>query len=220
MNDRRKDQESAERWREASEREAHLIRQAQEGDQQAFEALLRLYDRHVCTIIGSFLRRKQDVEDLAQDVFLKAYLAIGRFRPGAPFAPWLRRITVNTCYDYLRRIRRHAEVTFTDLGEGERDIMHCLAEQGYSSIETQSGDQIAARDLAERILADLAPKDRLIITLREVHGLEIAEIADAIGCTRAAAKVRLWRARRAMQAWLQRMIRQEEEAAHREGGGG
>lgn len=220
MNDRGKDQEPAERWREASERETHLIRQAQEGDQQAFEVLLRLYDRHVCTIIGSFLRRKQDVEDLAQDVFLKAYLAIGRFRPGAPFAPWLRRITVNTCYDHLRRIRRHAEVTFTDLGEGERDIMHCLAEQGYSSIGTQSGDQIAARDLAERILADLAPKDRLVITLREVHGLEIAEIADAIGCTRAAAKVRLWRARRAMQASLQRLIRQEEAAAHREGRGG
>lgn len=103
MNDRRKDQKPAEGWREASEREAHLIRQAQEGDQQAFEALLRLYDRHVFTIIGSFLRRKQDVEDLAQDVFLKAYVAIGRFRPGAPFAPWLRRITVNTCYDHLRR---------------------------------------------------------------------------------------------------------------------
>ncbi|MBZ0159710.1 MAG: hypothetical protein K8G79_06210, partial [bacterium] len=78
MNDKRKDQELAEKWREAAEREAHLIRQAQGGDHDAFEALLRLYDRHVFTIIGSFLRRKQDVEDLAQDVFLKAYVAIGR----------------------------------------------------------------------------------------------------------------------------------------------
>lgn len=87
-------------------------------------------------------------------------------------------------------------------------------------METRGGDQIAARDLAERILAGLMPKDRLIITLREVHGLEIAEIADAIGCTRAAAKVRLWRARRAMQAGLQRLIRQEEEeTTHREGRG-
>ncbi len=219
MNDRRKDQEPAEGWREASEREAHLIRQAQEGDQQAFETLLRLYDRHVCAIIGSFLRRKQDVEDLAQDVFLKAYLAIGRFRPGAPFGPWIRRITVNTCYDHLRKIRRHAEVTFTDLGEGERDFMHLLAEKGYPSIGNQSEDQVAARDLVERILAGLTPKDRLVITLREVHGLEITEIADALGCSRAAAKVRLWRARREMQAWYQRLIRQEEETAHREGRG-
>lgn len=220
MKDSSQDQESAERRREASEREARLIRQAQEGDQQAFETLLRLHDRHVFAIIGSFLRRKQDVEDLAQDVFLKAYQAIRRFRPGAPFAPWLRRITVNTCYDHLRRIRRHAEVTFTDLGEGERDVMHRLAEQGYPPIGNQSGDQVAARDLAERILAGLTPKDRLVITLREVHGFEIAEIAGALGCTRAAAKVRLWRARRAMQAWLQRLIRQEEETAHREGRGG
>jgi RNA polymerase sigma-70 factor (ECF subfamily) len=95
--------------------------------------------------------------------------------------------------------------------------MHCLAEKGYPFIEIQSGDQVAARDLAERILADLTPKDRLVITLREVHGLEIAEIADALGCSRAAAKVRLWRARRAMQACLRDLIREEEETTHREG---
>lgn len=195
--------------------EARLIREAQQGDQQAFEALLRLYDRHVFAIIGSFLRRKQDAEDLAQDVFLKAYLAIRRFRPGAPFAPWLRRITVNTCYDYLRKIRSHAEVSFTDLADPERDLMRGLAEHASPAAGHGADDQVAARDLAERILAGLAPKERLVITLREVHGFEIAEIADALGCTRAAAKVRLWRARRAMQARLQRLIRQEEEMADR-----
>jgi RNA polymerase sigma-70 factor, ECF subfamily len=219
MMDRREDQEPAERWREASEQQADLIRQAQEGDRQAFEALLRLYERHVFAIIGSFLRRKQDAEDLAQDIFLKAYLAIRRFRLGAPFAPWLRRIAINTCYDHLRKTRRRSEVTFTDLGESERDVMHILTEKGHPLAGTESGDQVAARDLAERILAGLTPKDRLVITLREVHGLEITEIADALGCSRAAAKVRLWRARRAMQTWLQRLIRQEEEMAHREGGG-
>ena len=197
--------------------EARLIREAQQGDQRSFEALLRLYDRHVFAIIRSFLRRRQDAEDLAQDVFLKAYLAIGRFRPGAPFAPWLRRITVNTCYDYLRTIRRHAEVTFTDLAEHEHDVMHRLAEKHYPGVGYEAHDQVAARDLAERILAGLAPKDRLVVTLREVHGFEIAEIADALGCTHAAAKVRLWRARRAMQAALQRLIRQEEETAGRTG---
>lgn len=212
---RRQGPESPGEGNEGSGEEARLIREAQEGDQQSFEALLRLYDRHVFAIIGSFLRRKQDAEDLAQDVFLKAYLAIRRFRPGAPFGPWLRRITVNTCYDYLRKIRRHAEVTFTDLGEGERDVMRGLADHDSSVAGYAVDDQVAARDLAERILAGLTPKDQLVITLREVHGLEIAEIADAIGCTRAAAKVRLWRARRAMQARLQGLIRQEEETAER-----
>lgn len=217
MMDSQKGQEAAERWQEASTREARLIRQAQEGDQYAFEALLKLYDRHVFAIIGSFLRRKQDVEDLAQEVFLKAYLAIPRFRVGAPFGPWLRRITVNTCYDYLRRARRHPEVAFTDLGEAERDVMQILTEKGYPSIGRQDRDQVAARDLAERILADLTPKDRLVITLREVHGLDIVEIADALGCSRAAVKVRLWRARRAMQIGLQYLIREGDEA-HRKGG--
>lgn len=197
--------------------EARLIREAQQGDQRSFEALLRLYDRHVFAIIGSFLRRRQDAEDLAQDVFLKAYLAIRRFRPGAPFGPWLRRITVNTCYDYLRKIRRHAEVSFTDLADPEREVMRSLAGERYAAAGPGALDQVAARDLAERMLAGLAPKDRLVMTLREVHGFEIAEIADALGCTRAAAKVRLWRARRAMHTGLQRLIRQEEETADRAG---
>ncbi len=206
MNDTTKNHEPAEESGEQLRTEARLIQQAQEGDQRAFEALLRLHDRRVFALIGSFIRRRQDVEDLAQDVFLKAYLALGRFRPGAPFAPWLKRIAVNTCYDHLRKIRRRPEVALDDLAGNEK---------AYLSAGGESGDRVAARDLAERILATLPPKDRLAITLREVQGLEIAEIARALGCTRPAAKVRLFRARRAMQATLQRMIRQEEQMGNR-----
>lgn len=211
MKDRTKSQEPAKAERKEPQQEARLIQQAQEGDQQAFEVLLRWHERQVFALIGSFLRRRQDVEDLAQEVFLKAYLGIGRFRPGEPFAPWLRRIAVNACYDHLRRIRRRPEVALDDLGEREK---------GYLSASVESGDRVAARDLAERILATLAPKDRLAITLREVQGFEIAEIAGALGCSRPAAKVRLFRARRAMQAALQRLIRQEEQMANRPRRGG
>lgn len=206
MNDKEKNHEPAEESGEQLQTEARLIQQAQEGDQRAFEALLRLHDRRVFALIGSFIRRRQDVEDLAQEVFLKAYLALGGFRPGAPFAPWLKRIAVNTCYDHLRKIRRRPEMALDDLAESEK--MYLAAGGG-------SDDRVAARDLAERILATLSPKDRLAITLREVQGLEIAEIAHALGCTRPAAKVRLFRARRAMQATLQRMIRREEQMGNR-----
>jgi RNA polymerase sigma-70 factor (ECF subfamily) len=206
MNDTTKNHEPAEESGEQLRTEARLIQQAQEGDQRAFEALLRLHDRRVLALIGSFIRRRQDVEDLAQDVFLKAYLALGRFRPGASFAPWLNRIAVNTCYDHLRKVRRRPETALDDLAGKEK---------AYLSAGGGSDDRVAARDLAERILATLPPKDRLAITLREVQGLEIAEIAHALGCTRPAAKVRLFRARRAMQATLQRMIRQEEQMGNR-----
>ena len=205
MNDKTIGQEAAPGWRGEPEEEAHLIQHAQGGDHGAFEALVRLHDRRVFALIGSFLWRRQDVEDLAQEVFLKAYLAIGRFRPGAPFGPWLHRIAVNACYDHLRRIRRRPELALDDLGEREK--MHLSA-------GIDSGDRVAARDLAERILATLPPKDRLAITLREVQGFEIAEVASALGCSRAAAKVRLFRARRAMQGALRRLIRQEEETAN------
>ena len=199
--------------RQGPDHEAHHIQQAQRGDQQAFEVLVRLHDRRVFAIIGSFIRRKQDVEDLAQEVFLKAYLAIGRFRPGAPFAPWINRIAVNTCYDHLRATRRRQEIVLSDLAESEADFLDRYVEKGSPSAGGETADRLAARDLAERILATLPPKDRLVITLREVQGFEIAEIATALGCSRPAAKVRLFRARRAMQAALGRLIRQEEQKA-------
>ena len=213
MNERKGGPESPREAGEASEGEVRLIQQAQDGNQRAFEALVRLHERLVFGIIGSFLRRRQDVEDLAQEVFLKAYLAIGRFRPGAPFAPWLHRIAVNTCYDHLRGIRRRPEIGIADLAESEADFLDRYVEKGYLSGGGEADDRLAARDLAERILATLPPKDRLAITLREVQGFEIAEIASALGCSRPAAKVRLFRARRAMQAALGRLIRQEEQKA-------
>ncbi len=204
MNDRKIDQEPARAGRGDAQEDARLISEAQQGNQEAFEALVKLYQQRVFALLGSFLRRRQDVEDLAQEVFLKAYLAIGRFRPGAPLAPWLYRIAVNTCYDHLRSIRRRPEVALDDLAEREKM---------YLSVGGQSDDRAAARDLAERILAAIPPKDRLAITLREVQGFEIADIAQALGCTRPAAKVRLFRARRAMQVALQRLIRLEEQTA-------
>jgi RNA polymerase sigma-70 factor (ECF subfamily) len=201
---------AAEQADDAARAEARLIRQAQDGDQRAFEALVRLHERPVFGIIGGFIRRRQDVEDLAQEVFLKAYLAIGRFRPEAPFAPWLHRIAVNTCYDHLRGIRRRPEIGLADLAESEAGFLSRFVEKGHRPGNLEADDRLAARDLAEQVLATLPPKDRLAITLREVNGFEIVEIARALGCSRAAAKVRLFRARRAMQATLRRLIRQEE----------
>lgn len=214
MNERKGGPESPREAGEASEGEARLIQQAQQGDQRAFEALLKLHDRRVFAIIGSHIRRRQDVEDLAQEVFLKAYLAIGRFRAGAPFAPWLNRIAVNTCYDHLRATRRRREIVLSDLAERESEFLDRCTEKGFRSPGDETSDRIAARDLAERILATLSPKDRLAITLREVQGFEIAEIATALGCSRPAAKVRLFRARRAMQAALRGLIQREQQTAN------
>jgi len=107
------------------------------------------------------------------------------------------------------RVRKEVNLAFAvDLGEG------LLAPVIRDADKKSLGELAkAARDLAERILATLPPKDRLVITLREVQGFEIAEIATALGCSRPAAKVRLFRARRAMQAALGRLIREEEQKA-------
>ena len=192
---------------EGPEREADLVRRAQGGDQRAFEALVRMHDRRVFAIIGGFIRRRQDIEDLVQEVFLKTYLALGQFRAGEPFAPWLNRIAVNSCYDHLRALRRRRETSFADLAEREAELLSAWAGGAAGPGDAGPEARAVAEDLADRILATLSPKDRLVITLREVQGFEIAEIATALGCSRPAAKVRLFRARRAMQAALRRLLR-------------
>src|SRR5574341_744568 len=107
--------------------EATLVQKTLEGDRESFGALVRRYQRLVFRVIGGFLRNPADVEDVAQETFLKAFAALSTFRPGAPFAPWLIRIATRASYDRLRQRRRANELAWEDLPPAEqhaaRDLM-------------------------------------------------------------------------------------------------
>jgi RNA polymerase sigma-70 factor, ECF subfamily len=186
--------------------EAVLVQKAREGDREAFGHLVRRYQRLIFRVVGGFLRNPADVEDVAQEAFVKAYGAMSTFRPGAPFAPWMIRIATRASYDRLRQRRRASETAWEDLAPGEQRATQDLMRG------SQPEDQTAARDLAERALACLAPKDRQALILTHLQGYTTAEVAQAMGCSALAVRLRLHRARRAMRQAVETLLNRMPDA--------
>ena len=180
--------------------EGELVRRTLAGDRGAFEVLVRRYQRLVFRIVGGFLRNPADVEEVAQEVFLRAFVALPGFRPGAPFRPWVAQIATRASYDRLRRRQRAPEVSWEDLAPAEQRAAEDLA------AGADPADRAAARDLAERALACLNPKDRQALILAAAQGFTAAEVAQALGCSALAARLRLHRARRAMRRVVEDLL--------------
>ena len=183
-----------------------LVQRSLQGDSQAFADLVRRYERLVFRIAGGFLRDRGEVEDVAQEAFLKAYEALAGFRAGAPFGPWIAQIATRTCYDHLRARQRRGEVAWEDLSLSEQTAARSFA-AGRSA-----DDGSAARDLAERALAALSPKDRQALILADAMGHPAAEVGRMMGCTPLAVRLRLHRARRAMRQAAERLLDGMESA--------
>lgn len=186
-------------------REARLIERAQAGNQQAFAELVRSHERLVFKIAGGFLRGRADVEEVAQDAFLRAFAALSGFRRGARFGPWIAQITTRLCYDRLRQRQVRREVGWDDLAPGEQQAVQALAGRA------DSPGQLAERDLAERALAALGAKERQVLMLCDGLGHTAAEAAAMMGSTPVAIRVRLHRARRAMRAVVEELLRGASE---------
>lgn len=182
-----------------------LVQRTLAGDRGAFDALVRRHQRLVFRIVGGFLRNRADVEEVAQEAFLRAFRALQSFRAGAPFAPWIARIATRVSYDRLRRRRRASEVGWDDLPPAQRDAARHLASGANPE------DRTATRDLAERALAGLRPKERQVLILADAQGFTPAEVAKVLGCSSLAVRVRLHRARRAMARVVQGLLAGERE---------
>lgn len=169
------------------------------GDGEAFEALLHRAHRHVSRIAGRFFRRPEVVEEVVQEVFVKAFVGMSGYRAIVPFEHWLARITVNACYDQLRRRRARPEVTLADVAEDQTEFFERLAapagDEGFWRREE-------ARLTAERLLAALAPPERLVLTLMVLEELSVKDVAALTGWSETNVKVRAFRARGKLRALL------------------
>ncbi|MEK6717841.1 MAG: sigma-70 family RNA polymerase sigma factor [candidate division NC10 bacterium] len=170
-----------------------LVQRALAGDREAFGTLIQRYQRLVFRIVGGFLRNREDVEDVAQETFLRAYEGLPGFHAGAPFGPWIARIATRASYDRLRQGRHRGEVAWEDLSHAEQAAARDLA------AGADPADRAAVRDLLDRTMASLAPKDRQVLILADALGFSGAEVAQAMGCSSLAARIRLHRARRALR---------------------
>lgn len=183
--------------------EAELIAAAIKGDAASFEPLVQKYSPRVFATARRYARLEREVEDIAQEVWIKAFQKLGSFRGDAPFEHWLMRLAVRTCYDFLRAHQRNRESAFSELSEPEDDWLDRFAAAPDSVNEHAE----AAKLLVERVLAQMSPAGRLIITLLEIEDRSVKEIAQVTGWSLPLVKVRAFRARAEMRKILARIAR-------------
>jgi RNA polymerase sigma-70 factor (ECF subfamily) len=171
-----------------------LVRRAQAEDQGAFEELVRRHQHRVVAVAGGILRQREDVEDIAQQVFVKAYFSLKRFDQRAAFSTWLYKITVNECWDLLRKRKVRPLVYESDLSEDQARQFGAPEER--STPRPDISDTLEARQKVERLLECLDERDRMMLVLKEVEGFAVEEIAEILDLNANTVKVRLFRARR------------------------
>ncbi len=172
--------------------DSKLIERARDGDDAAFNELVLACRRRVLGTIARLIGRREDVEDVGQQVFLRLYLSLDQLRTPEVFAPWLYRLTVNAAYDYLRKQRRRNEMRMADLPE--QVVMMADAAAGGAR-QLEEGEKARVRDFVQGLLASVSEADRSLLILKEVEGLSLKELEKIYHVNENALKVRLFRAR-------------------------
>lgn len=186
--------------------DVELVARAVGGEEEAFEELFRRHRRRVSLIAGRFFRQREQIEEVVQESFTKAFFALPDFssRREASFASWIARIAFNSCYDELRRLKRRPEGALGEVTEEEAARLRerLRPEDGGRGVESEA----VSRDLAAKLLARLGPEDRLVLVLLDAEELSVAEIAELLGWSVSKVKVRAHRARARLRRSLARFL--------------
>jgi len=184
--------------------EFDIVERAQAGDAQAFNEIVQAYRRRIFGTVSRLIGRPEDVEDVAQEVFIRLYYSLDQLRSPEVFEPWLYRLTVNAALDYLRKRRkRKLESRVADLSE--QQVMMADAAAG-SKVQVDEKEKARIRELVDSLLAGVSEEDRLLLTLKEVEGLSLKELEKIYRVNENALKVRLFRARqRVLRAYAARL---------------
>jgi len=185
--------------------DAELIAAVLGGDTASFEPLLKKYQPRVFATARRYARRESEVEDIVQEVFLKAFHKLNSFRGDAPFEHWLMRLAVRTCYDFLRAHQRNREMSIADFTDEQTDWLDHFAANPADASENAA----AARELVEKVLAQLSPAARLVITLLEIEDRSVKEVAALTGWSVPVVKIRAFRARAQMRKCLEKLAREK-----------
>jgi RNA polymerase sigma-70 factor (ECF subfamily) len=186
--------------------DAELVSEVRAGRDDAFEELFRRHRRRVALIASRFFRRREQIEEVVQESFAKAFFALGEFsnRQAESFGAWLARIAFNVCYDELRRLKRRPESSLSELDEDEAAR---LRERSRNASDARGVESDAvSRELAAKLLARLSPEDRLVLVMLDVEGLSTAEIAEVLNWSVSKVKVRAHRARAHLRRVLKRFV--------------
>ncbi len=189
--------------------EAALVKRVQARDELAFREIVERYQAKVFSIIYGILRNHNDAEDIAQQVFAKIYFSIQNFDFRSSLLTWIYKITVNECYDYLRKKRVRKLVYESDFSD--EDALQ-MENSGSATDEGPAvDDTLAKRDLILKLLSRISEEDRNLILLKEVEGHSVEELSEMTGMNENTIKVKLFRARQKLLKAAQRLNRTRSE---------
>jgi RNA polymerase sigma-70 factor (ECF subfamily) len=185
--------------------EDHLIELTLDGDELAFETLVRNHSRRVYSITRHFFRNAETVEDIVQETFAKAFFSLSSYRRGASFVQWLAKIAVNNCYDELRKRKKRNELLITDLSEDEEGWLESKLSQTAFEIHFSEAEREKAAEISEKLLSKLSIDDRTILILLHAENNSVREISQIMGWSEAKVKIRAFRARHVLRKALARL---------------
>jgi RNA polymerase sigma-70 factor (ECF subfamily) len=185
--------------------EGLLVQRAQAGDEPAFREIVERYQSKVFSIIHGIVRQRNDVEDIAQQVFAKVYSSLKSFDFRSSLITWIYKITVNECFDYLRKRKVRRLVYESDLSEDE--VRRVENTEPATDRQAPVDSSLAQRDYVLKLLTRVSEEERMLLILKEVEGFSVEELAEKTGMNENTVKVKLFRARQKLVKAAQRLDR-------------
>ena len=177
------------------------------GDVDCFEELITRYQPRVFGMARKYFRNESDAEDVVQTIFTKTFQKLSSYKGTAPFEHWFMRLSVNACYDALRRKRNRPDHMISDMlfdDESWQDRLDKITEA------SDREEQEQARELVHTVLDQVSARARIVLTLQELEGRTIKEIAEITGWSESLVKVQAFRARKEMRAAVERFLSREK----------
>jgi RNA polymerase sigma-70 factor (ECF subfamily) len=185
--------------------EGALVRRAQAGEEAAFREIVERYQSKVFSIIHGIVRQRNDVEDIAQQVFAKVYLSLRNFDFRSSLITWIYKITVNECFDYLRKRKVRKLVYESDMSEDE--VRRVENSEPVVDRQDPADTNLARRDYVFKLLTRVSEEERSLLMMKEVEGYSVEELAGMTGMNENTIKVKLFRARQKLVKAAQRLDR-------------
>ena len=183
--------------------EGSLVRRAQSGDETAFREIVERYQSKVFSIIHGIVRQRNDVEDIAQQVFAKVYFSIRNFDFRSSLITWIYKITVNECFDYLRKKKVRKLVYESDMSEDE--VRRVENTEPALDRSTRTDSTLARPDYIVKLMDKVSVEEKQLLVLKEVEGYSVEELAGMLKMNENTIKVKLFRARQKLVKAAQRL---------------
>jgi RNA polymerase sigma-70 factor (ECF subfamily) len=177
---------------------------ARRGDIEAFGRIVAHLRPKMARIVARYARREADREDLLQDVFIRAFRSLKKYRGTGSFEGWMRKVAVRTSIDWLRAKMRRREVVESELTTEEQSWLQSRASDSSGTSPEREAERNMARGILYKALDELSPDDRTAIVLFEIEGLSVAEISNATGWSESNVKVKCHRAKKRLAEWVRK----------------